>query len=680
MIATTSKTSGGLLNNLKVKVKILMGFGLVLAILAGLSGFGYFAFVSVGHEVDIYAENVEEAAILNEIESTFMKVRLRANKYVADGDEKDARALEQLAEELSPLMAKAEEIISEPERKKELIELTHDVKLYVEDFLKLETLETDFKDQINDVLEPTGNKFMADLDELLEQAVAEGNSDAKNYIEGAVRHALQARLYSNITLGRHDESFASKAMHEFEQLTIAVEAIGKSADTAEGRQLHDKLAKLLQTYEHAFEKSHEENLEINTLMTGEMKTAAQQAVKDAELIKHAAAKAEERVREETIHGVEAAESKMLLISIGGLVIGVLLGWFIGNGISKPVVSMTDAMTELAEGNLNTEISVQGRGDEIGEMAAAVQVFKDNAIRVKKMEDEAEAQAKRAEEEKRQLMNKMADDFEASVGGVVESVSSAAKQMEASATSLTSTAEETNSQSVTVAAAAEQAAANVQTVASAAEELASSISEINRQVTESSHVTNEAVVETERSHDTVQGLVDSAKQISEVVDLITDIAEQTNLLALNATIEAARAGDAGKGFAVVASEVKNLATQTARATEEIGGQIAAIQSATEQAADAIEGIGTTVRKVDEISSAIAAAVEEQGAATNEIARNVEQAASGTNEVSSNITGVTQAASETGVAASQIATSSGELSQQSETLSSEVGRFLATVRAA
>ena len=361
-----------------------------------------------------------------------------------------------------------------------------------------------------------------------------------------------------------------------------------------------------------------------------------------------------------------------------VVIGIAV--FIGLGIAGPIGGMTSAMGRLAEGDLETHIPAQGQTNEIGQMAGAVQVFKENAIRVKEMEAEQVEAAKRAEAEKKATMNKMANDFETAVGGVVNQVSSAATEMQASSEAMAATAEETSTQSATVAAASEQASANVQTVASAAEELSSSISEISRQVGQSSQITSNAVVQAEQTNLKVQGLAEAANKIGEVVALITDIADQTNLLALNATIEAARAGDAGKGFAVVASEVKNLANQTAKATDEISTQIAEIQTETAEAVTAIDAIGKTISEVDEIATTIASAVEEQGAATQEIARNVEQAATGTNEVSANIGGVNQAASETGAAASQIQSAAGELSQQSETLRSEVGKFLATVRAA
>ena len=378
----------------------------------------------------------------------------------------------------------------------------------------------------------------------------------------------------------------------------------------------------------------------------------------------------------------AAVSDMQIVMITIAVIGIIaitaVGFLIARGIANPIVGMTGTMGILADGNLEVEIPSRDRTDEIGEMAEAVQIFKDHAIEVKRLESEQKANEERAAREKHEMMVKMANDFENSVGGVVQSVSSAATEMQSSATALSATAEETERQSTTVAAASEQAATNVQTVASAAEELSSSISEISRQVAQSTQISATAVAEVEGANAQVQGLANAANKIGEVVALITDIADQTNLLALNATIEAARAGEAGKGFAVVASEVKNLANQTAKATEEISNQIGGIQGATEDAVQAIGSIGGIINQMNEIASTIASAVEQQGAATQEIARNVEQASQGTAEVSSNITGVQQAAGETGQSADQMLSAAKELSQQSELLRGEVDQFLANVR--
>ncbi|MEO5336560.1 MAG: nitrate- and nitrite sensing domain-containing protein [Magnetospirillum sp. WYHS-4] len=347
------------------------------------------------------------------------------------------------------------------------------------------------------------------------------------------------------------------------------------------------------------------------------------------------------------------------------------------GITGPIAGMTDAMGQLARGDTSVAIPGVGRGDEIGHMAAAVQIFKDNRIAADRMaEDQRREEA--SKEQRRQAMERLMNVFEKGVTGVLGAVKTASTTMEGTAQGMAATAEETSRQATHVAAAAEEASTNVQTVAAATEELSASIAEISRQVNQANTIAANAASEAERTNAQVRSLADAAQKIGEVVALITDIAEQTNLLALNATIEAARAGDAGKGFAVVASEVKNLANQTARATDEIGAQIAGIQTATGDAVTAIQGISRTISDVSAAASAIAAAVEEQGAATREIARNVEEASKATTDVSSNIAGVNQAATDTGESATEVLGATRQLLHESDVLRKEVEDFLTGIK--
>jgi methyl-accepting chemotaxis protein len=374
-------------------------------------------------------------------------------------------------------------------------------------------------------------------------------------------------------------------------------------------------------------------------------------------------------------------NRLMIIVAVGIIVGVLAGYLIGQfGIVKPVNLLKSVMEAFAHNNLTAEVPGTDRRDELGDMARTVEVFKKNGLEVERMRADQLVTEKRNTEQRKADMYKLADDFEGAVGEIIETVSSASTELEASAGTLTKTAERSQQVTTTVAAASEEASTNVQSVASATEELSSSVNEISRQVHESARMANEAVGQARKTNDRVSELSKAAARIGDVVELINTIAGQTNLLALNATIEAARAGEAGRGFAVVASEVKALAEQTAKATGEIGQQIAGIQAATQDSVNAIKEISGTIERLSEISSTIAAAVEEQGAATQEISRNVQQAAQGTQQVSSNIVDVQRGASETGSASSQVLSAARSLSSDSNRLKLEVGKFLNTVRAA
>jgi methyl-accepting chemotaxis protein len=375
----------------------------------------------------------------------------------------------------------------------------------------------------------------------------------------------------------------------------------------------------------------------------------------------------------------SAFEKLAAILGIAIIVGIAVGIYLVRDVSRGIASIVTPMQALGGGDLTAQIPHQGEKTEIGSMAESLQVFK-QALIAKKAADEAAARDAAAKIERGRRVDGITRDFESMIGEIVNTVSSASTQLEASAGTLTATAERAQELTAMVAAASEEASTNVQSVACATEEMASSVNEISRQVQESARMAGEAVNEARKTNDRVSELSKAAARIGDVVELINNIAGQTNLLALNATIEAARAGDAGRGFAVVASEVKALAEQTAKATGEIGQQINGIQSATQDSVSAIKEISGTIEKLSEISSAIAAAVEEQGAATQEISRNVQQAAQGTQQVTSNITDVQRGAGETGMASSQVLSAAQSLSGDSNRLKLEVGKFLSSVRAA
>jgi len=379
----------------------------------------------------------------------------------------------------------------------------------------------------------------------------------------------------------------------------------------------------------------------------------------------------------------AFRDRLIGVAVALVVVLALFGavaYGLSRSITRPLSALTGAMHRLAGGDLATTVPGAERTDEIGRMAAAVQVFKDNAQRVHTLEQQQALTQEQAEASRRAAMQAMARTFEAAVLGLVNGVSAQSRDIQTTSQTMAAGVQQVAAQTAAVAAAAQQATANVQTVASAAEELSASIAEISRQVSEAASVSTTASEETARTNTMVEALAQAADKIGAVVNLITDIASQTNLLALNATIEAARAGEAGKGFAVVANEVKVLANQTARATEEISEQIATVQDQTRGAVEAIHTIAKVIGRMHQISTGIASAVEQQGAATQEIARNVAEAARGTEDVSANIAGINQTVDEAGRGWAHMLAASGDLASNAHDLRDQVNHFLDGVRTA
>jgi methyl-accepting chemotaxis protein len=481
-------------------------------------------------------------------------------------------------------------------------------------------------------------------------------------------------------LGRQEATAGQAAAKDFDQLDRALQTITETTKETAYRETLDALHDGVAAYHDTFRQAVMLESGILSLVNGPMANLAGHVQEDVDSIKASGIADENQEQTVMLATMDRTNIQVLGLSIGGLVLGAALAWLIGRGIAAPVVRMCAAMRTLAAGDMTIAVPGVGRKDEVGQMAATMQVFKDSMIETERLRAEQERQKTAAEAEHKAGMLALADTFEAGIKGVVTSVSAHATEMQAAATTLAGSAQQATHQATAVAAAVEQASANVQTVACSAEELSASVLEIGRQMEQSSRIAQKAAEEAERTNAVVEGLSQTAQRIGDVVQLIQTIASQTNLLALNATIEAARAGDAGKGFAVVASEVKSLANQTAKATGDIKTQIDGVQAATEHTVEAIRTIGGIIHEMNEIAGTIASAVEQQGTATREIASNVQQAAQGTSEIARNIEGVSRTAGDTGTAATQLLGAAGNLSQQAETLRSDVDGFLANVRAA
>lgn len=522
----------------------------------------------------------------------------------------------------------------------------------------------------------------------------------------AYSELLQREVAAAIALQRANRNLAVSGMETYRGILAAQDAEGRRTSAAGRQQAEQTFFQRLREAEAAAPQEaarlagFAERFRNMSALAGQAlalaerdQEAARRAMREAylpayqglseELQRHVAGRIEAVFRHSSELGAAAAaaQAKMLAIVGLGLVLAAGLAvWLLLFGVARPMAGLASATRALAEGRLDTAVPGTDRGDEVGQLAQAVQVLRDNSRRARALEEEAKAAEARAAAERRRELADLATRFEASVGRVVHTVAAAGDQLAAHAATLSAVAERTEQRAGTVAAASGQASANVRTVAAAAEELSASIAEITRQVTGAAEVARRAVAEVRESDRTIQGLAEGAKRIGDVVRLISDIAGQTNLLALNATIEAARAGEAGKGFAVVASEVKTLAAQTAKATEEIAAQATAIQGETERAVAAIRGISLVIEEIDRIAAAIAAAVEEQGAATREIARSVQEAAEGTGEVTRSIADVSAGVADTTAAVAELRRTAGEVADAGRNLQEESGRFLGALRAA
>ena len=679
----TATASGGLFGfftNRRINTKVMLGFAAVLTLLAVLAVLSYRGFVGVADGFAAFNQRVKVVGIVRDVDYGFVGYRRFVREFSVSGDENLIVEARKRQEVLAKSVKQGLDEIKNPERRAGMGEISEQFALYAKNFDKLVALKQEQNKLTKEVLDPLGAKTLGMIEELQSMAAKAGNSNNATLGGEAVKQLLLARLNVNKLLGRHDQGSAQAAESALAALKKAMAAYSAGIMSDDVRKLFADASGNVDKYADAYHKAAKDSHDVDVLANGEMAKEAQAIAAAAERVKDSGVADEAKIEHETIDLIASTEHLIVVLSIGSLVLGVLLAWLIGRAISKPVIGLCAGMRELADGNFAVVLPGLGRGDEVGDMAQAVETFKVKAEHKAQAEAEAKAQQDRiAARERKADMVKLADAFESAVGEIVSTVSSASNELETSASTLTATAERTQEITTMVAAASEEASTNVQSVASATEELTSSVNEIGRQVQESARMAGEAVDQARTTNDRVAELSKAAARIGDVVELINTIAGQTNLLALNATIEAARAGEAGRGFAVVASEVKALAEQTAKATGEIGQQITSIQTATQESVGAIREISTTIERLSEISSTIAAAVEEQGAATQEISRNVQQAAQGTMQVSSNVADVQRGAGETGSASAQVLSAAQMLSGDSNRLRTEVTKFLETVRA-
>jgi methyl-accepting chemotaxis protein len=663
--------------NLRIRGRLYSGFGALLLFCAALAGFGIWQLMTIRDQVKAMELQSQNTIRVSNIEIELQAIRRAVLRYAFDQDEASFAESEKRLTKVSDLLLEAERTSRSEERRAVYREVGKEI-------VELKAKRADLGEAVaqmlagRNLLFTDGDQMAADVQKFVDAARGTPFEEPANALEAKV---LLTRVANWRTLATRDAKGIATFKTNVGKAQEQIAAIEKS-------ELPGNLASLLAPvktgvakYAAAFDKTGPNLVRAGELYYKSITPTIVGAIEKMEKVKASISEAFEKTSAETADCVTATITVQEVVAGAAVLLGLLIAFLIARGIILPLSGLTSGMKQLAGGDFSVVLPGLDRKDEVGDMAKAVEDFKVRAA--EKAREEAETKIKQDEVLTRQRkteMHRLADNFEAAVGQIVETVSQASSELESSAKTLTASAERAQQKTTMVAAASEEASTNVQSVASATEELSSSVNEISRQVQESARMASDAVGQARSTTDRVSELSKAATRIGDVVELINTIAGQTNLLALNATIEAARAGEAGRGFAVVASEVKALAEQTAKATGEIGQQISGIQAATQDSVNAIKVISGTIERLAEISSTIAAAVEEQGAATQEISRNVQQAAQGTQQVSSNITDVQRGASETGSASSQVLSAAQTLSDDSDRLKAEVGKFLGSVRAA
>ncbi|WP_170294968.1 HAMP domain-containing methyl-accepting chemotaxis protein [Roseospira navarrensis] len=667
-----------MLKSIRIGTKLYIGFGISLGLMVVLGIASTIQLFSVDTRVNQYRSVATAAHTVGELQANFLQARLDVKNFMIDGNPAHTESASRHFALARAANQASRDATDDPEVLALLADLDRQIDAYEAAFLEVTVLDTRREDLVT-LMRAVGPAIEAALAAVMKEADAAGDIQATYRAGVVLQHLLQARIHASrfVATGNPDQS--ARALQDLESIDAAVPALLAALDDPQMRARVEAAVGQDEQYHEAFVELIDVITARDGLMRDTLDVIGPTIVSAIEGFNETAKEARDTLGPQAVALIGQTILVTIVIAAVAVILGVLAAWVIGAGITHPIRAMTDAMRRLADRDYGVTIPAQDHGDEIGDMAKTVQVFKDSMETADRLAAE-QAEEVRQREARAERIAALNTRFDERVHGVLKAVAEATTQLQGASESMAAIAEQTTSQATTVASASEEASSNVQTVASAAEELAASIHEIGRQVQQTNDIANNAAAEADRTTGVVSGLAEASQKIGEVVNLITDIADQTNLLALNATIEAARAGDAGKGFAVVANEVKSLANQTARATEDIGRQIGAVQTETRTAVEAIRSIAEIIGTINEATTAIASAVEEQNAATAEISRNVQQASHGTSEVSHTITGVSQAAQEAGVAASSVLEATGTLRSQSTTLRTMVEEFLADVRAA
>lgn len=667
------------LKNIHIGTKISLGFGFIIALLLLISATGGLNLKIGNDNFKRYRSIALQTNQAGRVQANLLEMRLAVKNFILNASEKNIAAMHRRAQKTIELNKAFGLMLSESDKKAIISSTDEKLKEYLSAFDKVSRLQDKRNNLVLKTLDKVGPQIEHKLTELMHSAHNNQDGSASYYAGIVQRNLLLMRLYTTKYLVTNDQAAYKRALQESAEMSKNHRIMVRNLISSSHRKLASEIKGLHATYEEAIKTVHETIDARNTIITSSLDTIGPKIANDMEDLKLSIKKEQDILGPQASRAMSTAFIMTTIIAIFSIIVGIAAAWLIGRSISHPIQAITQSMKTLAKGDKTVSIPGQEHRDEIGDMASAVEVFKQNMIETDKLAAR-EAETAQLRDQRAQNIENLATNFDQTISEVLTIVFDSLSEMQDTTISMTEHADIANHRVTTVASAANQTSVNVQMMATAAEQLSSSIQEIGRQASHSSDITRSAVDQSITTDKQIQGLADAAQKINEIVGLISGIAEQTNLLALNATIEAARAGAAGKGFAVVAMEVKDLASQTASATEDISLHVSAIQNETKEAVNAIQAIASTVGNINDITASIASAVEEQTAVTSEIAHNVDQAAKGTQQVSSNIDDVSQTTTETGIAANQLTEVVNNLNEKSNQLKTEIEAFLTEVRAA